>query len=229
MVYNKEMKIFKHQELNLGYSDLQSTTTESGRKYVTPDGNSYPSITTILSSKGNPAIEAWKKRVGEAEAARISKVATTIGNALHDNSEKYLKNEMTREDIANLSNMDKWMFQSFKTLLDRIDNVMALETALYSDNLKIAGRVDCIAEFDGVPAIIDFKNSKKPKKEEWIEDYFLQATFYSYALYERTGTLIENIRILVCVRDGQIQVFEKNVKDYIKKLDNRVKEYYNQS
>ena len=103
------------------------------------------------------------------------------------------------------------------------------ETALYSDNLKIAGRVDCIAEFDGVPAIIDFKNSKKPKKEEWIEDYFLQATFYSYAFYERTGTLIENIRILVCVRDGQIQVFEKNVKDYIKKLDNRVKEYYNQS
>ena len=136
---------------------------------------------------------------------------------------------MTREDIANLSNMDKWMFKSFKNLLDRIDNVVALETALYSDNLKIAGRVDCIAEFDGVPAIIDFKNAKKPKKEEWIEDYFLQATFYSYAFYERTGTLIENIRILVCVRDGQIQVFEKNVKDYIKKLDNRVKEYYNQS
>ena len=223
------MKIFKHQELNLGYSDLQSTTTDSGRKYVTPDGNSYPSITTILSSKGNPAIEAWKKRVGEAEAARISKVATTIGNALHDNSEKYLKNEMKKEDISNLSNMDKWMFKSFKNLLDRIDNVIALETALYSDNLKIAGRVDCIAEFDGVPAIIDFKNAKKPKKEEWIEDYFLQATFYSYAFYERTGRLIDNIRILVCVRDGQIQVFEKNVKHYIKKLDNRIKEYYNQS
>jgi len=224
------MKIFKHQNVDLGYSDLESITNPNGkRQYLTPAGNSYPSITTILSSKGNPAIEAWKKRVGEAEAARISKVATTIGNALHDNSEKYLKNEMTREDIANLSNMDKWMFKSFKNLLDRIDNVMALETALYSDNLKIAGRVDCIAEFDGVPAIIDFKNAKKPKKEEWIEDYFLQATFYSYAFYERTGTLIENIRILVCVRDGQIQVFEKNVKDYIKKLDNRVKEYYNQS
>ena len=224
------MKIFNHQNVDLGYSDLESITNQDGkRKYLTPEGNSYPSITTILSSKGNPAIEAWKKRVGEAEAARISKVATTIGNALHDNSEKYLKNEMTTEDISNLSNMDKWMFKSFKNLLDRIDNVIALETALYSDNLKIAGRVDCIAEFDGVPAIIDFKNAKKPKKEEWIEDYFLQATFYSYAFYERTGRLIENIRILVCVRDGQIQVFEKNVKDYIKKLDNRVKEYYNQS
>ena len=223
------MKIFSHQNVDLGYSDLESITNPDGkRKYLTPEGNSYPSITTILSSKGNPAIEAWKKRVGEAEAARISKVATTIGNALHDNSEKYLKNEMTTEDISNLSNMDKWMFKSFKNLLDRIDNVIALETALYSDNLKIAGRVDCIAEFDGVPAIIDFKNAKKPKKEEWIEDYFLQATFYSYAFYERTGRLIENIRILVCVRDGQIQVFEKNVKDYIKKLDNRVKEYYNQ-
>lgn len=223
------MKIFSHQNVDLGYSDLESITNPDGkRKYLTPEGNSYPSITTILSSKGNPAIEEWKKRVGEAEAARISKVATTIGNALHDNSEKYLKNEMTTEDISNLSNMDKWMFKSFKNLLDRIDNVIALETALYSDNLKIAGRVDCIAEFDGVPAIIDFKNAKKPKKEEWIEDYFLQATFYSYAFYERTGRLIENIRILVCVRDGQIQVFEKNVKDYIKKLDNRVKEYYNQ-
>ena len=223
------MKIFNHQNVDLGYSDLESITNPDGkRQYLTPSGKSYPSITTILSSKENPAIEAWKKRVGEEEASRISKVATTIGNALHDNSEKYLKNEMTTEDISSLSNMDKWMFQSFKNLLDRIDNVVALETALYSDNLKIAGRVDCIAEFDGVPAIIDFKNSKKPKKEEWIEDYFLQATFYSYAFYERTGTLIENIRILVCVRDGQIQVFEKNVKDYIKKLDNRVKEYYNQ-
>jgi len=223
------MKIFKHQSVELGYSDLNSQTTDSGRKYVTPEGNSYPSITTVLSSKGNPAIEAWKKRVGEEEAARISKVAITIGNALHDNSEKYLNNEMTKDDISSLSNMDKWMFKSFKTLLDRIDNVIALETALYSDNLKIAGRVDCIAEFDGVPAIIDFKNAKKPKKQEWIEDYFLQATFYSYAFYERTGTLIENIRILVCVRDGQIQVFEKNVKDYIKKLDKRIKEYYNRS
>ncbi len=223
------MKIFKHQSVELGYSDLNSQTTDSGRKYLTPEGNSYPSITTVLSAKGNPAIEAWKKRVGEEEAERISRVAREIGNALHDNSEKYLKNEMTKEDFSNLSNMDKWMFKSFKNLLDRIDNVIALETALYSDNLKIAGRVDCIAEFDGVPAIIDFKNAKKPKKEEWIEDYFLQATFYSYAFYERTGRLIENIRILVCVRDGQIQVFEKNVKNYIKKLDNRIKEYYNQS
>ena len=224
------MKIFNHQNVDLGYSDLESITNPDGkRQYLTPSGKSYPSITTILSSKGNPAIEAWKKRVGEKEAARISRVAREIGNALHDNSEKYLKNEMTKEDFSNLSNMDKWMFKSFRNLLDRIDNVIALETALYSDNLKIAGRVDCIAEFDGVPAIIDFKNAKKPKKEEWIEDYFLQATFYSYAFYERTGRLIENIRILVCVRDGQIQVFEKNVKDYIKKLDNRVKEYYNQS
>ena len=224
------MKIFNHQNVDLGYSDLESiTNTDGKRQYLTPEGNSYPSITTILSSKGNPAIEAWKKRVGEEEAERISRVARTIGNALHDNSEKYLKNEMTKDDFSNLSNMDKWMFKSFRNLLDRIDNVIALETALYSDNLKIAGRVDCIAEFDGVPAIIDFKNAKKPKKEEWIEDYFLQATFYSYAFYERTGRLIENIRILVCVRDGQIQVFEKNVKDYVKKLDNRVKEYYNQS
>ena len=221
------MKIFKHQSVDLGYSDLESITNDNGkRQYLTPAGNSYPSITTILSAKENPAIEAWKKRVGEEEAARISKIAVTIGNSLHDNSEKYLKNQLTKEDISSLSTMDKWMFKSFRSLLDRIDNVIALETALYSDNLKIAGRVDCIAEFDGVPAIIDFKNSKKLKKEEWIEDYFLQATFYSYAFYERTGKLIENIRILVCVRDGQIQVFEKNVKDYVKKLDNRVKEYY---
>ena len=221
------MKIFKHQSVDLGYSDLESITNDNGkRQYLTPAGNSYPSITTILSAKENPAIEAWKKRVGEEEAARISKIAVTIGNSLHDNSEKYLKNQLTKEDISSLSTMDKWMFKSFRSLLDRIDNVIALETALYSDNLKIAGRVDCIAEFDGVPAIIDFKNSKKLKKEEWIEDYFLQATFYSYAFYERTGRLIENIRILVCVRDGQIQVFEKNVKDYVKKLDNRVKEYY---
>jgi genome maintenance exonuclease 1 len=206
--------------------ELLELTTESinGRRhYVTPAGK-FPSITTVLGSFPNPALIEWRKRVGEVEANRISNTASSRGTKLHLLAEKYLSNEEINKKEFMPDALSS--FYSFKPILDNINRIHKLEVPLYSNKLKVAGRCDAIAEYEGELSIIDFKTSKKEKKEEWIENYFIQATFYGLCYAELTGIVAKNIVILIAVDDGESQVFVKPMKEYVPKTIKKIKEYY---
>jgi CRISPR/Cas system-associated exonuclease Cas4 (RecB family) len=184
-----------------------------GRKYYTETGAAYPSVTTVLGVLSRDSIKAWRERVGNEEANKISSQAATRGTKIHLLCEKVLDNEEI--DTSKLSLLDLEIWNEFRPLLDRIDNIHAQEIALYSDHLRLAGRVDCIAEFDGKLSIIDFKTSKKPKKKEWIENYFAQAAAYAIMYEERTGIPINRSVIMIAVEGDDPQIF-------IEKRDNFV-------
>ena len=178
-------KRFDHAEWLLDYKDLDATTGESGRKYACPNGKSYPSVTTVLSILSEDGIREWRQRVGEEEANKISHRASTRGTAVHAIIEDYINNveDYQKKYMPNI--VDN--FKSVQGVLDsRIGRVYAQEAPLYSDHLGLAGRVDCIAEFDGKLSIIDFKTSRKLKKKEWIEGYFIQESAYAIMWEERT-------------------------------------------
>ena len=214
--------MFNHLETKK-LPELECETLPTGRTYLTPEGNKYPSITTVLGNLSKAGIIAWRKRVGEEVANKISTQAATRGTAVHQLAEDYLNNEEDWSKGAMPSNL--FSFNQIKPILDkRVDNIWAQEVPLYSDKFKIAGRVDCIAEFDGELTIIDFKTSRKPKKEEWIENYFMQAAFYAAAFYERTGVAIKRFAIIITVDDNEPQVFTGNTFDHLPKLlDARIK------
>lgn len=206
--------MFRHVDHGIVLPKITRQDTPSGRKYFTPEGNAYPSITTVLSILGKDAIQEWRNRVGEEEANRVSSFASKRGTAVHKLAEDYLNNE---EDYKK-GHMPTSIvsFNSIKPLMDsRINNIWMQETFLYSDRLKCAGQVDCIAEFDGELSIIDFKTSRKEKKAEWITNYFIQASFYAAAFLERTGIAIKQGVILITVDDGEPQVFKINTYDYL--------------
>jgi genome maintenance exonuclease 1 len=206
--------MFNHVEHGVVLPKLTRETTTTGRKYFTPEGNAYPSITTVLGVLNKEGILAWRQRVGEAEANRISQQAATRGTAVHKLAEDYLDNKEDWNKGAMPSNLQS--FNDLKSILDqRLNNVWFQEEFLYSDRLKCAGQVDCIAEFDGQLSIVDFKTSRKPKKEEWITNYFIQASFYAAAFYERTSIPIKQGVILITVDGSEPQVFKVNTYDYL--------------
>ena len=199
--------------------DLEASTTEKGRVYTTPKGKKYRSITTVLSAFSKQGIIAWRKRVGESEADKISSKAATRGTNLHLVCEKYLLNEYTPSKLKTLMPNIKALFQQLKPELDKnIGKIYALEQALYSDELEIAGRVDCIAEWDGELAIIDFKTSGKLKEERYILNYFMQCTAYALMFEERTGRPIDKIVVVIAVENEQSQIFVRSKLDYVSEL-----------
>jgi len=216
------MKQFIHRD-DVGDFDVPEIKVIDGKRhYVTPDGNSYPSITTVLSQQENLGIEAWKAKVGEKEAKRISKESMRIGTAVHQMAEFYLSNY-----IIKLKNEEKKIVDTFnrlRFLLGNINNIVGVEIPLFSDLLRVAGTTDCIAEYNGRLSVIDFKTSRRPKKEEWIEDYWMQTFFYKLAFEEMTGIEIQQVVILVaCVDSFDVQVFKKPAKDADEWLEKLVK------
>lgn len=184
----------------------------------------YPSVTSVTGIRSKKSIAEWRKRVGEEEANKVSARATSRGTAFHLLAEKYLKGTITEKDKDHP--LAYYMFSSAKDTLDKIDNIYCLETPLYSDYLGLAGRVDCIAEFDGELAVIDFKTSTKPKEEKWIENYFVQETAYAAMFLERTGLEVKKIVTLVAVEEGSIQIFQKyNIDDYLQLLKCYIEEF----
>lgn len=218
-------RIFEYADVDLGYDDLEVLNSKiDGRKYVTPEGRKYPSITTVLSILTRDHIQAWRKRVGEEEANKISNKAATRGTKVHSLAEKYLLNEEI--DLGSLTPDLISSFQQIQSVIDkRIGKIYALEVPLYSDYLGVAGRVDCIAEFDGKLSVIDFKTSRKPKKREWIENYFIQETFYAIAWEERTTIPIVQLVTIISVDDDEGQVFIEHRDNHADKLVETIDAY----
>lgn len=219
----KKFNIIKLKSLDF---DLKSNTTKEERRYITPQGHSYKSVTSVLSNLNKKSIMEWRQRVGEEVANKISKTASNRGTRLHSICEQYLSNDLTDFKYKLLLPDIKHMFENIKEYIDdNIGNVYGIEQSLYSDDMKIAGRCDCIAEWDNELSIIDFKTSSKEKKEEYILNYFLQCTAYALMFEEITHIPINNIVIVISVENGNPQIFKKHKAPYVEMLKNFVKMY----
>ena len=213
---------FKHLNLH-NFPDLKAKTTAQGRRYFV-EGNAYPSVTTVIGEMKKKSIMEWRRKVGEEEANAISKRATTRGNKCHKLAEDYLSNkplDRYRDDVLSLG-----LFHQIRPYIDKINNIHALEESLYSHTLKLAGRVDCIAEYDNELAIIDFKTSSKFKREEWIQDYFSQETAYAIMFQELTGLKVKQLVTIIATEQGTPQIFVKNnILEFVPKLKEYI-DYY---
>jgi len=215
-------KRFEHAKVDIGYEDLDAETTSSGRTYNTPNGKSYPSVTTVLSILNEHIIQAWRDRVGEEEANRISSKASNRGTRVHSIVEKYLNNEDTTDFLPHI----RQSLENLKPILDEnITTIYGLEVPLFSEHLGVAGRCDCIAEFNGVPSIIDFKTSRYIKKKEKISNYFAQGAAYSIMWEERTGLTAPNIVVIMDVDHEKPLVFVEHRDNYTKLLNDTINEY----
>ena len=227
------MKKFIHlanrPELSFG---MRIENVNGKRNYVTPSGELYPSITTILSEFSKASIQAWRKRVGETEAIKISGKASRRGTRLHSVCESYIQNddEFLAEELPHITEL----FKTIEPFLERIDNVHGVELGLYSDHFGVAGRTDLIAEFDGKLSIIDYKTSNRTKKKDWCESYFAQCAFYAVAYEELTKIPVPQVVVIIAVDNEQPQLFVEKRDDWIDKiweakklyeLNNNVKEF----
>src|SRR6056300_1550578 len=199
--------------------DMRVDTLPTGRTYFTTDGD-YPSITTVLGKTANNAwLQAWKDRVGEEEAARISKEATDRGTLVHEYAEKYFNGEDIKPDLLKeKSDVREMTYNLIKAGERGIDEVWAQEIALWSPSLKYAGRVDLVGVWKGIPTIVDFKTSKKKKNVKQIKDYYVQCCGYAFAHNELFGTDIKQIVILITVAAGGAQIFTGNMQHYLPDL-----------
>lgn len=188
----------------------RDTKPDGTRVYKTPSGKSYPSITTVTGLHSKASIIAWRKKVGEAEANRISNRAATRGTRIHTLCESYLRGESAEPDI-----FDQEVYRSLIAHLDKINNIHALEDPLYSDHLEVAGTVDCIAEYNGKLAVIDFKTSARVKTRDNIHGYFMQTSAYAVAFEERTGIPVGKMVIIMGVDDNEPLIFEEKRDDWI--------------
>jgi len=213
--------MFNHIGVEL--PEVKTKNVNRKRFYVTPDGL-YPSITTVLNVRKREGLAEWRKRVGEDVANYIARTAATRGTKVHKMCEDFLNNEEVVKD--NREFLPWCLFQQMKPVLEeKLDNIYAQEAGLWSDKYQVAGRVDCIAEWEGVPSIIDFKTSRSERNDEYNESYYIQAAAYAEMFEERTGTPIEQIVILVVTEDGQIQEFVKKKHDYLPMLVETIEQF----
>jgi hypothetical protein len=212
------MKKFTHIPPPKDIQELKTIQEDDGRFYLAPGEKRYPSVTTVVGYEKQKFFAKWRRENPE-EAKRTS----DRGNVLHEACENYLNNEPVREMEQN----EKMLFANMRRSIDRIDNVRALEVPLWSHTLKLAGRVDCVGEFDGKLSIIDFKGSTRRKSPSNITNYFCQATAYSIMWHEMMGEEIKQIVILISSEDGANQVFVKKPIDYVGELKRSIDLYEN--
>ena len=214
---------FKHVN-HLGDLELNKKETNGIRLYNLPDGRWVPSITSVTSFYNRQIFINWRKRVGLEEANRITKKATARGTDFHEAAQAYLENrELLWEEYRPAT---KFMMHHATPYLDKINNIHAIERTLYSEYYGLAGRVDCIAEYEGELAVIDFKTSEKIKPEKWLENYFVQEMFYAAAYYELTEIPVKKLITIMVTPGGDVKIFDKRNKgDYIKLLVRYIKEF----
>lgn len=217
------MKKFKHQKINL--PEIKAKTTDGVRLYETPDGNFYPSITTVLSTRNKEGLFKWRERVGNDVANYVARTAAVRGTYVHHMCEDYLNNDFDEEKHKKKFLPYTLFTQLRDSVLQKIDNIYAQECGLYSDKYKVAGRVDCIAEYDGIPSIIDFKTSTSERKDSYNENYYIQASAYAEMFEERTKIAINQVVILVITEDGVVQEFVKDKKNYLPLLTETISDW----
>ena len=208
--------------------DLKSETFPDGKRYYTlEDGTRLPSVTTVLGAQKKQAIFEWRKRVGEEEANRISKQATSRGTNVHTICENYLNNKV--DYMKGIMPDALEYFLSIKPYLNKINNIHYQECALWSKQLGMAGRVDCIAEYEGELAVIDFKTASRAKSRDSIMDYFWQTTAYSLMYEEMIGRPINRLVIIMAVKDSEPLIFKEKTEDHIDGLVEAINFYKLQS
>ncbi len=216
----KQFRFKQYDESAIG--ECEQINENGVRTYMTPFKNIYPSITTVMSWHSSKGIADWRARVGEKEANKISKQATKKGTALHNLCENYILNNLELGE-ANFEVID--MFKIIKKILDKhLDNIYCVEKRLYSDFIGVAGTTDCIAEFDGIPSIIDFKTSRRMKKRENISHYFMQTSGYAVMFEELTRIPIPQV-VIIMVSEGEVEVFKAKRNDYVYDMIELVKQY----
>jgi hypothetical protein len=228
--------MFKHVPVEL--NEMTAVTTDTGRQYETPEGITLPSITTVLSILSRDSIAKWRARVGEKEANRISYRASTRGTAVHEICEQYVNNDPDYDKYMaiNPDNGEMKMttrtpdlidsFLKIKPILDeRLSLVHAQEAPLYSTHLGVAGRVDCVGVFDGKLSIIDYKTSMKPKRLDWIKNYFMQESAYAIMWEERTGMPITQLVTVISVDNHEPQVFVEHRDNWVRPLRDTIAQY----
>ena len=204
--------MFTHIECELPKLKRQNI---DGARYYTVNGRPMVSITSVTSHWNKHIFVDWRKRIGEAEANRITKRATSRGTATHS----LIENHLLNKDVEFDKPSPKMLFLQAKETLKNINNIYALEESLYSEELGVAGTVDCIAEYNGELSIIDFKTAEKPKPRDWIENYFVQAAAYACMFFERTGIPVKKLVIIMTCENGDVTVYEEYDKiKYMKKL-----------
>ena len=217
--------MFDHVDLNL--SPLEREHIDGVRYYKIPDEDELVkmvSITSVTSHFNKEIFINWRKKVGNKEADRVTKAATSRGTDMHTLTEHYLKND----DLPTVQPISDFLFKIAKTELNKINNIYALEGPLYSKQLGVAGTVDCIAEYNGELAIIDFKTSKKPKPRNWIEHYFVQCMAYGCMLYEMRDIPVKKLVIIMACENGECKVYEEYDKaKYIRLLQQYITKFVN--
>ena len=224
------MSTFRFKHIGTNLPELSTKTIDRKRYYVTPEGKEYPSITTVLSNRGKQGLFEWRKRVGNDVANYISRKAAKRGTLVHQMCEDYLNNvgfdkpEWWGEAEKNF--LPFCLFNQLRNRpLQRINNIHAQECGLYSDKYKVAGRVDCIAEYNNVLSIIDFKTSTSERNDEYNENYYIQTAAYAEMYEERTGIPTDQIVILVVTEDGVVQEFVKSKQEYLPLLEEAINEF----
>ena len=215
--------MFNHVQISL--PEVTTETINRKRFYVTPEGNKYPSITTVLSTRKKEGLFEWRKRVGNDVANYVARTSASRGTKVHHMCEDYLNNEFDEEKHKK----DFLPFCLFNQLKDQalcnLNNIYAQEAGLYSDKYKVAGRVDCVAEYKDTLSIIDFKTSTKERSDDWNENYYIQGSAYAEMFEERTKIKIDQVVILVVTEDGTVQEFVKNKQDYLPMLEASINEW----
>ena len=207
--------MFLHRE-GLELKDLKTKSVDGKRHYDTP-GGLYPSVTTITSQVGKQAIKEWRARVGPEEANKIVKKASRRGTRVHKICEDYINN--VELDYKKIEPINHFLFKQIKPILDiRFEEVLGVECALYSDYLRVAGRVDCVGIFDGKASIIDFKTASKRKRKDWIQNYFMQESAYAVMFEERYKIPVSQLVTIIAIDSDEPQLFIENRNDHIQEF-----------
>ena len=220
--------MFIHENNYEPFPELQTIKYNGMRFYETPEGLKYPSITTVIDKQRekSDSLQKWRDRIGEDAANLITRKAAQRGTAFHHICEDYINNQNIEEHKG--KNFLSWcMFGEMKSHIDdAVGKVLMQEQPMYSNEYKVAGRCDLIGEYNGDLAVIDFKTTTKEKREEWITDYFVQATAYAKMFEEHTKLPVNKVVIMMVSENATVQLWEKDAVDYEERLEEIIESFY---